>query len=515
MAQHERFRPYRVVVFYAVLALAWTAFARWIVPPFLAMESPGPIWAAIILYVRTPPALFLPQDALARWRALSGAVLIAMALHLSIVFILRRYNRDDAGDQPTTTDVAARRRINLLLLLLSFAFLLVTVLAGTIQDYYFYLEMWYAVREGRDPWFLVAGLNGIVPLNAYGPLFNLLAGPAWLNSFAPKLLFAYAYILFAISQFKGWMASHRSSRAALIGLTALFWNPFPWVEIAIRGHFDILIGLLCLAAIRAVTRDREVIAGGYLALGVLLKYFPLTLLPFLALDRGRLRPRVVMAAVAAIVFGLGLSFQVWGLTTFSPLRFAATRSSSTLSIFRFIRGHYSPLRRLPISPNQDYLAPYILFLALLRLWSWCRARRPNLEVAAVAAAATTVLLYQTGFPQYQMVPFVLASSWAVRHWETLIRRTAQVVAIACYFGWLAAFDLYYAFVIEEQGDYFWHFGREVVGLPSFVFGCVFVAAVIWSAKPVGREGMPAPTGQDDRGPNQSSSSSDVSSRSSC
>jgi hypothetical protein len=26
----------------------------------------------------------------------------------------------------------------------------------------------------------------------------------------------------------------------MIVLTALFWNPFPWVEIAMRGHFDIL-----------------------------------------------------------------------------------------------------------------------------------------------------------------------------------------------------------------------------------------------------------------------------------
>ena len=29
---------------------------------------------------------------------------------------------------------------------------------------------------------------------------------------------------------------------------AWFWNPFPWVEVAIRGHFDILAGLACVAA---------------------------------------------------------------------------------------------------------------------------------------------------------------------------------------------------------------------------------------------------------------------------
>jgi hypothetical protein len=486
MAQHDRRRLRWLITFYAVLALAWIALARWVVPPFLVMERPGAAWSAIIGYVRSPHALFLTDDTLSRWRGFSGAVLIAMALHLTIVVFLRRYDLAMAAAELPGDD-SDGRLVNRWLVIVSFPFLAVTVLTGPVQDYYFYLQMWYEVRQGHDPWFLVYGWDGHTPLNAYGPLFNLFAGLDWVNSLAPKLLFALAYVLFAITRIKNFHARHRPSAAGLMALMALFWNPFPWVEIAIRGHFDILIAFSCLGAIRAVAGGRDVVAGGCLAGGVLLKYFPITLLPFLALDRGRLRPRFLIAAVAAIALGLSLSLRVWGLSTFAPLTYAATRSSATLSIFRFLRGRYSPHRWFSVSMNFDYLAPYVLFLALLWLWAWCRARRLDIETAAVAAAVTTVLFYQTGYPQYQMVPFVLATSWAVGRWQTLRSQSLRLIAFACYVGWLAAFDLYYAFVSEQGSAYYWHIGREVVGLPSFLFGSAFLAALIWPERQPGQE----------------------------
>ena len=83
---------------------------------------------------------------------------------------------------------------------------------GLFHDYFFYLNMWYEVRQGHDPWFMVFGIEwDRVPLNAYGPLFNLLAVLAWVNPLAPKLLFAYAYILFSVWQIKEFAASRRLS----------------------------------------------------------------------------------------------------------------------------------------------------------------------------------------------------------------------------------------------------------------------------------------------------------------
>ena len=87
--------------------------------------------------------------------------------------------------------------------------------------------MWYEVKEGHDPWFLVAGANGVVPLNAYGPPVQPPTGLFWVNLLTPKLLFAYAYILFATREIKGFTECHRPAAWSLAVLIALFWNPIP------------------------------------------------------------------------------------------------------------------------------------------------------------------------------------------------------------------------------------------------------------------------------------------------
>ncbi len=92
-----------------------------------------------------------------------------------------------------------------------------------------------------------------------------------------------------------------------------------------------------------------------------------------------------------------------------------------------------------------------------------------------------LLFYQNGFPQYQMVTYVLGSSWVVRHWEYVKGRSVRVVLVACYFGWLAAFDLYYAFVDEASNRLYWSHVETWIGLPAFLVGCAFLGGLAWSA----------------------------------
>jgi hypothetical protein len=80
-----------------------------------------------------------------------------------------------------------------------------------------------------------------------------------------------------------------------------------------------------------------------------------------------------------------------------------------------------------------------------------------------------------------MVPFVLASAWAVRHWNRLRNRTALAVAMAAYFGWLAAFDVYYVLVEEWRMGLAWWYVREVAGIPTFLLGCALLVAVVRAA----------------------------------
>ncbi len=264
-----------------------------------------------------------------------------------------------------------------MLALLSLAFLGLTVVRGDNQDYYFYLQMWREVQLGHDPWFFSTGAFGTYPMNAYGPLFNVLAIPAAVNPLLPKLLFAAAYLGFAVALLRPLGKEIPGAGDSWPLRAAWLFIPYCWVEIANFGHFEVLVGLLCVAAVEARLRQRDVISGFALGLGVLLKFMPIVLLPFLILDRRRPRYRLLGAAVVTIGLGLGASVFFWGLATFRPLIFAASRDAHHLSIYRFLKGHYSPLRWLDIRRGLQEWAPAFVMLALLRAWLWVRKAGPT------------------------------------------------------------------------------------------------------------------------------------------
>jgi hypothetical protein len=173
---------------------------------------------------------------------------------------------------------------------------------------------------------------------------------------------------------------------------------------------------------------------------------------------------------------LGISEAVWGPSVFRPLPFAAQRESQYLSIFRYLKGQYSPLVHLEGSRNFDYLAGPILFVALLRAWTWSRLGNVDTASSAVLAIATTLLFYLVGFPQYQMVLFLLASYWVVARKEQIKNQVPLYVALGCYFGWLCIFD-----VIECSKGAGFHSMEEWAGLPTFVLGCGLITCIVRSA----------------------------------
>ncbi len=396
---------------------------------------------------------------LQRWNTFANAVLLAGMLHLGIVLFIGRAR------------VAADRQQHTLWLdrvlgLLALAFLALALETGGIQDYYFFQQMWREVWLGHDPWFYAYGAFGKYPMNAYGPLFNLFALPALINPLLPKLLFATAYLLFAIGLIQAQSDRQALASRSMLALLAWFWMPYCWVEIAVFGHFDVLMGLLCAAAVHARVRHRDVLCGACLGMGVLLKLMPVVLLPFLMMDGRRPPWRLLMAAIATVALGFGISLALWGTSTFRPLLFAAQRGSHHLSIWRFLKGVYSPLGWIGLREDLDGLAPLAMLGALA--WTWLRVMREQLRPAAAAilAALVTVMFYQVGFSQYYTVLFVLASYGMLV--DGCCRQDAQRVwiSLGCYFGWLSVFDLLLATVsIDALGM------QEWIGLPTFLLGC--------------------------------------------
>ncbi len=459
-------RPGPLVLFYAALAALWLAFAHWAVPPIIDAAYHGRSREPLNRFFRgrQPHPL---DHYFQLWDEFAAAVLIAGALHLAFVLLIRRFDRHIEEGRETI-------RASQLLSGFAAAFLAATVLAWTRHDYVADLEIWAVILRGGDPWWLVPGKG--VPLHAYGPLFNALALAAALNPLLPKLLFAFAYLATV-----AWLVKGVGPRRGLVGLpwvgrVAWLANPFVWVEIAYFGHWDILVAVVCVAAVHERSRGRDVAAGAWLAAGILLKYMPIVILPFLVVEGRRVRWRLLLAATLAAAAGLVLSWLIWGPSTFRAITYGAGRPSTLLSVFRFLRGAYSPLRLVSDAPNVDALALPCMALAGLAVFAWCWTRRVGPAAGSVLAVLATLLFYRVGFPQYQIVLLLLASYWIVDgRWE---RDHFLGATLGLYFGWLALFDVFYALVggvLHPSDRFAWV--EDVVGLPTFVLGCLLFAAV--------------------------------------
>lgn len=465
---------------YAGLGLGWAAVGRWAVEPMLAAAHPGPMALAIKAFLHVPPVLFLTQDPIGQWREFSGAVLIALAMHATIVgrFVLDRTGRAGGGPAPSGG-------LDAVLAVVAAPFLAVAVLTGYWQDYFFYEEIWYHVLHGQDPWFRVQGMLGHVPLNAYGPLFNLLAGPAWINPKAPRLICAYAYLLFAVGACRGFAAGRPGRWIRWLGPIALFANPYPWIEAAYYGHFDVMVALAVLGAVRARERGRDALAGASLAAGVLLKYLPIAVLPLLALDSGGERPRVrrrlVEAALLGILGGMGISVLIWGWSTFAPVELAATRTAAGASLAWALRGLRSPLRDVGVMASIETLSTLAQLAALAAAWRWSRARRPDIEAVVLVAVLGVVVFYRVGYPQYQFSPFLLGWAWLLAHWDRLRLRAAPTVAIWLYDAWIGVLDACYVLDDAWQVRVDWARLQDTGGLWIFALGLAVAACVVRAA----------------------------------
>jgi hypothetical protein len=166
-----------------------------------------------------------------------------------------------------------------------------------------------------------------------------------------------------------------------------------------------------------------------------------------------------------------MSYGIWGRSTFRPFTFAYTRGSTLASIFRYLRGGASPLRWFMDHPDLDAWSTPCLAVAGLLVFLICQWRRADPATSALAAVLTTLLFYQVGFLQYQMILYLLMAYWLGRYGPILARRRGLAVAIGGYFGWLSLFDLYYAYVggiMQPNGPWGWVADR--VGLPTFLLG---------------------------------------------
>jgi hypothetical protein len=165
-----------------------------------------------------------------------------------------------------------------------------------------------------DPAFAFIGMSWRDSSTVYGPAFTLASEP--LASAAGSSADAAAWIyksLAAIAVLAAAALAARLSVRPALALAFVGWNPLLAVHFAGGGHNDAWLALLVVGALAAAASGRRQLAGACWALGVLVKWVPLVLLPLRVLEaRSRpLRPGYPGFAVAALAIG-GIAFARYG-----------------------------------------------------------------------------------------------------------------------------------------------------------------------------------------------------------
>lgn len=363
-----------------------------------------------------------------------------------------------------------RRSIGLILVLSTIA-LLITWLGGVRHDYGDYLKQWALVLTGDNPW----STN-----NAYGPLHNAFALLVPLHPLLPKLataaslMLANALLLRALLKgrpFKDWRATYFIALAAnVLVLISAFWF----------GLNDAFVAALILGAILARLENRLWLAGLFLGLATLEKYYPALLIPFFALDARTIQPRLLVATGITIIAGIGLAVWIWGSAYFEAIAFGISRDATILSVLRpvVVAG-----RALGFGDAVDLLVRFntplvvlVWLIALAAAW----VRRDNWLVGACWGLFALLLTYKVGNPQFWISWLALVAALPLINAPTADRLARLSWPFALFLG---LFQIGYVVLQPQyyQGQWLWV--NDVVGLPSFALGLWLLIAFLRDPTP--------------------------------
>jgi hypothetical protein len=251
----------------------------------------------------------------------------------------------------------------------------------------------------RDPSFRFVGTDWRDQTTVYGPGFTLASEPV--AHIAGSSSDAAAWIYKTVAAVAWLAAAFLAARIAarrVLALAFVGWNPLLAVHLGGGGHNDALIALLVVGALVAAASRRPQLAGVCWALGALIKWVPLLLLPLRALQAratGRRVGHLGFALTFLLVGGLATWRYGWAwLDTFTTLARNANRET------RFAFPHR--LEQLGV-PDALATALFAVAFALFYLWLLREAARGRDRLALAMVA----LLVATPY----VAPWYLA--WAV------------------------------------------------------------------------------------------------------
>lgn len=303
---------------------------------------------------------------------------------------------------PSTPPVAFIRFIHWVWLVLGLVF---CIQSDRKHDYWSYIEQWRLVLAGLNPWGPLSPEFGV---NTYGPLQNVLGLFLPIDLLAPKMVI---FLVFAVAStmLLDRLLRERGDdwRALILYFLAVPGNMLVTAFSFAFGSNDLLVASFVIFAILGRLDGKSIFPGFWLALAILLKLYPVLLVPLFVVNRGKIDLRLAMATVGFFLLGMLASYLVWGNDVLIPFRFASERGASFLSPF-------VPLTRIDraitggaiVEPLLRFNSLLVLLVAIVSaLYVWARgfAWLTSLIIVFMAALIT----YKVGHQQF-FTPWICA-----------------------------------------------------------------------------------------------------------
>jgi hypothetical protein len=351
---------------------------------------------------------------------------------------------------------------NIVLFAIALIAVLIIIFTNVQHDYLYYLDQWRLVLSGVDPW---SGNN------AYGPLHNAFAPLILIDPLLPKLIDAAALLLAGTLLARA-LRTRPIAQWDWVFAIALWANALVLVSALVYGLNDIFVAALVIGAVLARHRDRIILAGVLLGLATLDKYYPALLIPFFAMDRRIVTPRLILSALLTIALGLIAATVLWNTEWLEAIRYGVSRDATILSILRpitvFGRTHgFGDI----VDAFVRFNGPLVLLVwigAIVLAW----ARRERWLTAAAWSLFAVLLTYKVGNPQFWICWLALVSGLPLLN-DPQADRLARLSLPYAFF--LTIFEIGYAILVPHyyQGDLHWVV--DWVGLVSFALGATQLA----------------------------------------
>lgn len=333
------------------------------------------------------------------------------------------------------------------------------------SDYVAYIEQWKLVLSGTDPW---------STSNAYGPLHNVFAYLLPLSDLAPRILFGVMLIIANGLLVREIIYVSGVSGVSGIYLLAVSTNFLITSAAFTYGLNDSLVAVFIIFAILARVRGYLTLAGCMLGIAIILKYYPVFLVPLFALERGRFRPRIVAGASIIAALGLAVALLVWGESLLRPLILGVNRDPVLLSILSSLQSYPSFGRYFHPYFLSRHNAEMVLIAEVAVIVIAWKLRLHWLE-ASVIGLLMIFIIYKVGQHYYYIpwlflvasLPFTKTSSG-----KELGMICLPFVLFLSAFQWgYNRYDYYYDHVII----------RQIAGFIAFPLGTATIVTYLWKA----------------------------------